>query len=285
MSVSEWKNSGKYMDYLGNQIFFKDEGKGEVILLVHGFPTASYDYNLIWKELISKYRVITYDMIGFGFSDKPKSFEYSIMKQADLLESVLKNLGVQKVKILTHDYGVSVIQEILARFLERKDYFQIENICFLNGGLFPETHKPRSIQKLLLSPIGFIISKLMNKKKFSKSFSEVFGKNSKPSQEELDEFWELINYKDGKNLSHKHIQYMKERKKFRERWVGALQKSTIPICIIYGPADPISGIHMTERYEELIPNPNIKLLNDSIGHYPQVEDPKAVLENYLSFIR
>jgi len=52
------------------------------------------------------------------------------------------------------------------------------------------------------------------------------------------------------------IGYIAERKLYRERWVGALRKTDVPIRVINGPADPVSGRHMIERYRELIPNPD-----------------------------
>ncbi len=55
------------------------------------------------------------------------------------------------------------------------------------------------------------------------------------------------------------------------------------MCFINGPFDPNSGIHMANRYKELIPNPNVKLLSQDIGHWPQIEDPRGVLSYYQEF--
>ena len=57
-------------------------------------------------------------MIGFGWSDKPRNYAYSIMDQADLHEGLLSDLGVRKALVLAHDYGDTVAQELLARDLE-----------------------------------------------------------------------------------------------------------------------------------------------------------------------
>lgn len=287
MDIEAWKNSGKYLEFLGNKIFYKEDGIGENLVLIHGFPTASWDFHLIYEELAKKFHVICFDMIGFGFSDKPKNFPYSIFSQADLTEKILQKLNIKKAHFLAHNYGVTVMQELLARFKD-KNYsssseLRIKSICFLNGGLFPETHKPKPIQKILLSPIGFLISRFMNKENFCKNFKQVFGENTKPNEKEIDEFWELITFKKGILLSHKHIRYIKERRKNRERWVSPLIDAKIPIQLINGPADPISGIHMVENYKKLIPNPNIYLLNEKIGHYPQVESPNEVLNAFLEF--
>ncbi|MEX2253374.1 MAG: alpha/beta hydrolase, partial [Thermoleophilaceae bacterium] len=48
--------------------------------------------------------------------------------------------------------------------------------------------------------------------------------------------------------------------------------------------DPISGRRMAERYREVVPNPDVVLLDDRIGHWPQIEDPEAVTRHFLAFI-
>jgi pimeloyl-ACP methyl ester carboxylesterase len=152
----------------------------------------------------------------------------------------------------------------------------------LNGGIFPEMHRARPIQKLLESPIGFVVAKAYGEDKFRDSFSSVFGSESKPSLEELKHFWSMMHYQKGNLILHKLIHYMADRRKYRDRWVNALIETHIPLRLINGPEDPVSGRHAAERYQELIPNPDVVLL-DKIGHYPQTEDPQGVLKAYLEF--
>jgi len=296
MELTDWHKSGKFFEFRKFQIYYNEKfdpsKQKESLLLIHGFPTASWDFHSIWNDLSEQFNLITLDMIGFGFSEKPSHFPYSIQEQANLIEDFLVFKGIKNFHILCHDYGVTVAQELLARFEDSKSKKTIESsnlspniksIAFLNGGLFPETHRPRLVQKLLISPIGFLISHLLTKEKFAKSFSEVFGTN-KPSPREIDDFWNLIQYNKGQALAHKHIRYMKERKIYRPRWVGALLKTKLPLVLINGPADPISGLHMVEHYRNLKTDSKIIMLADTVGHYPQVEDPGAVTSAYLSFI-
>ncbi|RHX91818.1 alpha/beta fold hydrolase [Leptospira stimsonii] len=283
MTLQEWKQTGSYFSYQDWKIFFKEEGKGEFLLLIHGFPTASFDWEKIWKPLTKKYKLIASDLLGFGFSSKP-SIEYSIFLQANIIESLLVERGIKEVNILAHDLGDTVAQELLARFIERKKSQKkgviIKRMILLNGGIFPESHRPRLIQKLLHSPIGWILSKLMNRKSFQKSFSAVFGNNTKPSQDELDQFWNLVSSEGGTKIAHLLIRYIQERKLYRDRWVGAILNSPVPIRMINGIADPVSGAHLVERYRELSPKADIIELKD-IGHYPQVEAPDEVLKAIL----
>lgn len=288
MTLDAWKKKGRYFDYNTHQIFNIDEGSGEVILLIHGFPTASWDWHQIWNQLTTQYRVLALDMIGFGFSDKPRKHLYSIFDQADLIEQFLETKQIRKLSVLSHDYGNTVAQELLARFQKRvandQEGLDIESICFLNGGLFPETHKPLLIQKLLMSPIGSVIAKRFNREKLGKNFKRIFGPNTQPSENELDDFWALINTNGGKYVFHLLIRYMQERKEKRARWVGAIQEANIPIRLIDGTYDPISGQHMADRYKEIIPNSDVIEL-DGIGHFPLIEAPDLVLKHYLEFVQ
>ncbi len=287
MTLSDWKNKGQYFNYKSHQIFNIDEGKGNIIVAIHGFPTASWDWSKMWKKLTDNHRVLTLDMIGFGFSDKPKKYPYSIFDQADLFEQFLASKQINTIKIISHDYGDTVAQELLARYYNRiqnkENGLVIESICFLNGGLFPETHKPLLIQKLLMSPIGSMIGGLLNRKKLRKNFNQIFGPKTLPTEKELGDFWNLINYNDGKSVFHLLIRYMQERADNRERWVGAIQQATIPIRLIDGVYDPISGQHMADRYKEIIPNPDVIELAE-IGHFPLIEAPEAVLKYYFEFL-
>ena len=288
MTLSEWKNKGQYFEYNSHPIFNIDEGNGEVLLLIHGFPTASWDWWQMWDALTSRFRVLTLDMIGFGFSAKPPKYPYSILDQADLIEQLLASKQINKVKILSHDYGDTVAQELLARFNHRtsnqQNGLEIASLCFLNGGLFPETHHPLLIQKVLMSPIGSIVGQLFNRKKLGKNFRKIFGPNTQPTEKELDEFWELISNNGGKKIFHLLIRYMQERKDHRERWVSAIQQTKIPVRLIDGVFDPISGQHMADRYREIIPNPDVVELKD-IGHFPLIEAPDLVLKYYLEFLQ
>lgn len=288
MLPQEWKQKGQYFSYKNQQIFYRQEGNGEVLMLIHGFPTSSWDWWKIWPDLTSKFRVIAPDMVGFGFSDKPRNYTYSIHDQADLHEKLIEKLGIQSLHILAHDYGDTVAQELLARFNERSlkgnSPYQIKSLCLLNGGIFPEMHRPRRVQKLLQKPIiGWLISQIFTEKRFQVGFSEVFGPETKPSLEEIKHFWEIMNYQKGNKISHKLIHYIADRRQHRDRWVNALIETKVSLRLINGPEDPVSGLHAAERYKELIPNPDVVLL-DKIGHYPQTENPEGVVKNYWEFV-
>ncbi len=286
MNTSQWQQAGRHLNWNGHRIFYRESGRGEALLLLHGFPTASWDWHKVWQKLAKRFHLIAPDFIGFGFSEKPTDFDYTISRQADLVEEVLSCSGIDSFHILAHDYGDTVAQELLARFNAKEGAFKeklsIRSMCLLNGGLFPEAHQPRLIQKLMISPIGALVGYFLSRGTLSRNFKKIFGPETQPSEEEIDEFWKLITCNDGQKVMHRLIRYMAERRKYRGRWVGALQDAEIPIRLIDGAYDPISGSHMAAHYRKLIPDPDVVLLDD-IGHYPQTEAPEQMLEHFLAF--
>ena len=282
----KWMKKGDYRNINNCNIFTIDEGdkKLPVVVLIHGYPTSSVDFVKIWGALRKHYRLVTIDMLGFGFSDKPNNRDYTIHKQADLFDSLFSQLEVKEYHLLAHDYGDTVAQELLARQLDKTAKTKCLSCCLLNGGLFPETHRALIFQKLMLSRFGFIFNKLLNFKAFSKTFSSVFGKSSQPSNQELIDYWEVINFNNGKHLFHNLITYMHDRITHRERWVNALQNSGMPIALINGSQDPISGSHLVARYQEL--NCRLDYLKqlDHVGHYPHTEDSSNVSMHYTRFL-
>ena len=280
ITPEQWRAGGTTFRFRGLDIFTRVDGDGEPLLVVHGFPTASWDYAPIWDRLTATYRAITLDMIGFGFSAKPKDFTYSIKTQADLYEAVLAKEGVTKYRLLAHDYGVSVAQELLARQPEGATA-RITAVVLLNGGLFPEAHRPRRVQTLLASRLGPIIARLSSYGQFARNMRDIWGKTP-PAEAEIKAMWQLVTYNDGMAVMPKLIGYLAERKAERERWVGALVNAQVPVRLINGLRDPVAGASIVARYRELVPSPDIVELPDA-GHYPQVETPDAVANATLDF--
>lgn len=285
MDLNGWQKSGEYFDHNGLKVFYHlTRPSDEVLLCLHGFPTSSFDYHKIWTALTSKFTVLAFDMIGYGFSAKPRGgFGYTTFDQADALEALIAHLGLKRVHILAHDYGNTITQELLARAGENRLRFEIESICFLNGALFPETHRPILAQKLLISPAGALFDRFIPDAMFKRGLASIFGPNTQPTAPELDDFVCVFNFNNGKRIAHKLIRYMTERARYRERWVPPLQRMKQPFRFINGLADPVSGRHLVERFREVVPDQTNIVELENIGHFPHFEVPEIVLDKYFEF--
>jgi pimeloyl-ACP methyl ester carboxylesterase len=280
--LSEWIASGASRQLAGHRIFVRTAvGAGRPpLLLIHGYPTSCYDWHRVWPRLAARFSLYACDMLGFGLSEKPRASDYAIGLQADICEALLADVGVTAAHVLAHDYGVTVAQELLAR--EREGRLRLQSVCFLNGGLFPETHRARPVQKLLAMPlVGPLLARSMSYAKFEATMLSISGRKP-PSREELQDLWLLVERDGGRESLARLINYMDQCRRNRPRWVGALVQSSVPRRLVCGAEDPVSGAHLAERYRQLVPDPDVVLL-DGVGHYPQLEDPDRVVDEYMIF--
>ncbi|HEX5144426.1 MAG TPA: alpha/beta hydrolase [Mycobacterium sp.] len=288
--LQQWKAAGQYFDYLGFDIFYRREGTGPELLLIHGYPFNSFDWQPVWPELTSRFTVTAPDMIGMGFSAKPVAYEYTVSDHADMHEALLDHLGVGTSHVLAHDLGDSVGQELLARHeFDQQVYgkLDISSITWLNGGMFNEAYTPRAMQKLMSrTPLGDIMSPLqgtpLSRRLLEPTLREMFGPDTQPSRQLMEKFHQILEYNDGKRVLHKVGRFLGDRYTHRNRWVRAMRQTRVPMRLIDGPIDPNSGAHMAARYREVIPDPDVVMLDDNIGHWPQIEAPRAVLDAFFA---
>lgn len=286
--LTDWLNQGHFFPYKGHQIFYRQQGVGDDLLVLHGYPYSSFEWKDTIAQLAGRYRVTTFDLLGMGFSDKPKRHIYSYEEHAEIINALLNHLTVSAVHVFAHDLGASVGQELLARHRERNNGFQLRSMAFMNGGLFMDVYRPRLIQRLLSqSPdwVGKWLSRALPKKAIERSVRSVFGRNTQPDDAFMDKQWSILIYNDGKAIAYLIGRLVFDKYRYQNRWISAMQQTSVPICYICGPADPNSGLHMANRYGELILDSVVYRLGDGIGHWPQLEDQAGVLAAFGAFLQ
>jgi pimeloyl-ACP methyl ester carboxylesterase len=257
-------------------IFSRHDGHGAWCTLFHGFPTSSWDWHYVWPAVTARRRALTFDFLGFGDSEKPRNHVYSIHEQADLAVAVWRRHGVTHTDLVVHDYGVSVAQEILARHAEGTLGVELTSVTFMNGGLYPDLHRPQPSQLMLLDPVqGPRLGDFVTADTFGQALRATYAPERQPTIPELADQWQTVSRHDGHRIGHLLIQYIRDRQRHAVRWVGALETTRLPRHFIWGMLDPVSGAHMVERIAERLPDADILRLDD-VGHWPQLEDPERV---------
>ena len=130
----------------------------------------------------------------------------------------------------------------------------------------------------LLGPAGPVVARLSSYRSFAGSLRRICAMPLDDT--ELREHWRLLVRADGRRVLPKIIQYIRERRVHRERWLAALQESDVPLCLVNGVEDPISGVSIVRRWRELLPQSAVMELA-GVGHYPQIEAADRVLAAFL----
>lgn len=273
MEVEDWRERGESFTFRDNSIhFFSREGTGVPIVLLHGFPTSSFDWSAV-IERVGSNPVLTFDFLGFGLSDKPREHSYTLAWQADLTEALVREkFPGRDVFICAHDMGTSVATELMARDIEGELGFGIAGILLFNGSILLDRANPTLAQKLLRGPFGPVAARLANEPFFRRQFSSVFSAEHPPTPEFLSDCWALMEFEGGNRLGHKLISYMEEREIYADRWHGAIRSWGGDLSLAWGMQDPVAVPEILDGLVELRPSVRPVRFED-LGHYPQVEEP------------
>jgi pimeloyl-ACP methyl ester carboxylesterase len=248
--------------------------------LLHGFPSSSHDWAKLAPALAARHTLLAPDFLGFGASEKPADHRYALHEQADLVEALWRRERVSSTVLVAHDYGVSVAQELLARAGEGELDVELQAVHLLNGGLYPELHRPQRVQTALLDPErGPKISELITEELFVAGLAPTFAPGYDAAADSAD-IWASTSRGGGERIGHLLIRYMADRERHGARWTAALEQTPVPLGFVWGMLDPVSGAHMAERIRERLPGAPFLALDD-VSHWPPLEAPDRVASALL----
>jgi pimeloyl-ACP methyl ester carboxylesterase len=275
--VRAWQGRGQSEEFRGYSIHtFRQEGEGPLLLLLHGFPSSSYDWRLLLEEAPDR-DVLAFDFLGFGLSEKPREHDYSLFWQADLTEELVRRHGRGRpVFIVAHDMGTSVANELMARDLEGKLAMEIAGIVLFNGSMVLEAASPTPAQKALRSRLGPLVARLSSERFFRHQFGSVFSAAHPLSEAEAADQWSLICHNGGRTLGHRLISYMDQREEHAERWHGAIREWPGELGLAWGLRDPVATTAVLAALRELRPEVPVSEMPE-LAHYPQLEDSATLI--------
>lgn len=273
-------------------IFYTCQGNPQnpAILLIHGYPTSSYDFAKLVDQLKDNYYLCALDTPGYGFSDKPKgNYHYSIFDDAKLVDNFIQNVAkLKEFTLITHDKGDSVGLALLQIYQSYaiKPY-TINHHIITNGNIYLPLAQLRTGQKLLLNPItGPILASLLD----GKQLTNIMAGNTYAPALPVDErsaLASIFDYQSGVRVEHNIIQYLNERKVNEVTWLETLGKSDIPTTLIWGAKDGIAPVAVPDyvwaNYLQNQTTPATYWQIPCANHYLQVDQPAllAMLINAL----
>lgn len=276
MTAENWKEKGTFYTISDKKIFVIDEGNSlETVVILHGYPTSSYDYNKVLPELSKYFRVVIHDHLGFGFSDKPKSYSYSLIDQADVALTLWHKMGLKEVTILAHDYGTAVAKEILARKNHNLIPIKIRKVLLCNSSMRIERLHLRNMGQMLKDKkIGTFIHRLTSNG-YRKMKKKLKIENLNPQSDnnyDIKKVWNQFSTSEGQKEIHMLSNFINERYTFWHRWTEALKDSTTPVKIVWEKNDPVAikEIAIVLAAEEV--NPNLQWIENE-RHSSILENP------------
>ena len=189
-----------------------------VLLLVHGWPTSSIDWFDVAGQLTARFRVCVLDFPGYGFSDKPQGWGYSLARDEELIEFYLAEvLGADAAVIVAHDRGDSVALVHAARCADGRSATRVEHLVLSNGNIFlPLSNLTQAQRRILGKDSGLQIAAAL----YAPVLAEAMGATTftpprKPGDPEVEALTATFAHHDGMKVLHETIQYLAERSEGR----------------------------------------------------------------------
>jgi pimeloyl-ACP methyl ester carboxylesterase len=282
-AVADWEARGRYLELGGHRIFTLDVPAAEPseappVVLLHGFPTSSFDFHRVIDGLARRRRVLALDLLGYGLSDKPDQ-PYRLDQQADLVMDYLGLLDVEAFVILAHDMGDSVAGELLARQLDQVWPVDVQGAVLTNGSIYIELAQLAVGQRTLLDlPDARLDPGLVDEAALGAALAATFGPANAVSPAELAALCELVAHNGGDRVLPRLIRYMEERRTRQGRFTGAIERHPAPLTIVWGTEDPIAVPAIATRLCDARPDARLVLL-PGVGHYPMIEAPERFADS------
>lgn len=281
-AVTAWERLGEYRELAGYRIFTIaapaiGAERHEPLLVLHGFPTHSYDFHAVLDGLRRDRSVYLLDFLGYGLSQKP-DIEYKLATQADIVVELTAALGITQVALLTHDMGDTVGGELLARQVSGEWPVDVTRRVLTNGSIYIEMAHLSAGQQLLLGlPDARMEPGLVDGTAVQAGVAATFSPSTTVDDDELVAHAELITRDDGHLLLPRVIRYIEERRRNQDRYTGAIESHPSPLGIVWGVDDPIAVVGMVDRLRAARPDASVSLL-EGVGHYPMIEAPPRFVD-------
>ena len=217
VAAVRWCNKGNYFSWKSTlpenaaygplNIFYVCTGNPEkpAIVLIHGYPTSSYDFSKLVDQLSNDFYLCALDTPGYGFSDKPKNrYHYSLVDEARLVDHFVREVaGLKHFTLVTHDKGDSVGLALLQIYQSYpvKPY-TITHHIITNGNIYLPLAQLSTAQKLFLNPItGPILSALVDGSQVAKGMATRTYTPPLPASE-VASLASIFDYQNGVRVEH-----------------------------------------------------------------------------------
>jgi len=259
-----------------------------VMLLIHGWPTSSIDWFEVASRLSARFRVCALDFPGYGFSDKPQGWGYSLRRDEELIEFYLSSvIGAEAGVIVAHDRGDSVALLHAARYAEGRSAMRIEHLVLSNANIFlPLSNLTEAQRQMLDAESGPQIAAALTPSRLAAGMgATTFTPPRKPGDPEIEALTATFGHNNGTKVVHETIQYLRERSKDEQTWLAALAAAPFPVSVIWGLYDTVSpprvASYVWNQYLMLKDGRNRLYFIPDANHYLQVDRPDAFVKVLL----
>lgn len=268
----ELVEDGNFIDVNGIDVHYWDQGKGDVLILVHGFSSSVYTWRLNVDTLSEEFRVIALDLPGFGYTDKPDDFDYTLEGYADFMIEFMDTMEIDSATLAGNSMGGGVVLTTALLSPER-----VDTLILVDSVGYPEQEEEESaFLPFLLMGIpgaGEVLMSLNFRSVVESSLKGgVYYDNSFVTDEMVDYYNNVYRTENGRKAPLWVIRNLMDSPP-----IGSERISTVsmPTLIIWGEEDNLIPAAHAALFENDIPDSRTVVIAEA-GHLPHEEKAEFV---------
>jgi len=251
------------------------------VVAVHGIPESSFAWRDVAAEIGDGARMIVPDLPGFGRSDKPANYDYSLARQSRLLEALLQRVAPEApIHLAVHDIGGPIGLMWALRNPDR-----VTSLLILNTTLFHERFRPPAMALTALAPVigpRAVAATLSRESEFKRRFLRPCARPIDPAT--LDKLYDPYRQPDTCRAAALTWSAYKRGIGDLVRARKALPRIAAPTTVLFGARDPYCTPGSARAFASRIPNARLRLLDD-VGHFTPTEAPIEVADELKSLLQ
>jgi len=253
--------------YKNISIHYSSIGKGNAVVLIHGFLENSTMWQGIIPEISKKYRVICIDLLGHGKSESI-GYIHTMTKQAEMVKFVLNHLKLRKYTFIGHSMG-----GYIALAFSQLYPTNLRGLCLMNSTALPDTE-----EKKIIRDRGIVAVK-QNAKTFVRiAIPMLFSEKNRTFF--TSEIKQITN--EALQLSPQGIIAALEGMKIRKDLTSIFTNSQYPITMIIGKEDPALNYNSLIQQTK---NTKVEVIEFPDGHMSHIENREELITTFLKFLK
>ena len=269
------KYSNQYSQFLNiqdMQVHYRDEGKGEVILLLHGTASSLHTWDQWTDRLIKDYRVIRLDLPGFGLTGPHPRDQYEVNNDVEFIQAFLNQLGLENVHLVGSSLGGRISWEY--SLIHPK---QVKSLTLINSLGYPQKAWPPAIQLAQWPIFDSLVANISPRFMFEIGLKEIYFDEDIVNADLIDRYYDLAHFPGNMDAFPKRVKAKLDNQS------NQIKNITVPTLILWGEEDLFFPVKRALDFHHDIPHSTV-ITYGNVGHLPMEEVPKASVDDFLAFL-
>ena len=261
----------KFLQVENHRIAYLEGGRGETILMLHGFAGSSDNWNRLAHFLTRQYHVVAPDLAGWGMSTRLPGASYAIAPQVERVKKFADLLRLKRFHLVGNSMGGYIANVYAARY--PAEVRSVGLICPF-GAREP---RPSELARELMTGRNDLV--VGSVKDLERLLDFIFVKRPYYPKPVLKYFAQRAV-----DTREKTLKIFEEIKAFQPPLDQIFPQIKAPVWILWGERDRVTDVSGAEVYRAALKGALIEIM-PNVGHVPMMERPRETAKRYLAFLR